>query len=176
LTILVTGATGNVGRLVMDRLLKKGATGVRALTNNPQKAALSAEVEVSEGYIGRPETVPAALGGVQKMYLAPAPETAWEVVAMAEDAGVERIVDLAGYGWWRAVEEAVEGSGIPWTHLRPGEFMDNALIWAPQIRATGTVRDAYPGAANAPIDLGDIAAVAAATLLHNGDLSMTLHF
>jgi uncharacterized protein YbjT (DUF2867 family) len=46
LTILVTGATGNVGRLVVDRLLAMGATGVRALTNDPEKAALPAEVEV----------------------------------------------------------------------------------------------------------------------------------
>ncbi len=168
MTILVTGATANVGRLVVDQLLAMGATGVRALTNDPQKAALPEEVEVVEGYIGRPETVPAALIGVERMYLAPAPETAREVVAMAEAAGVERIVDLAGHGWWRAVEEAVEGSGVPWTHLRPGEFMNNALIWAPQIRATGMVRDAYPDAANAPIDLGDIAAVAAVCLLEDG--------
>ena len=171
MTILVTGATANVGRLVVDQLLAMGATGVRALTNDPQKAALPEEVEVVEGYIGRPETVPAALIGVERMYLAPAPETAREVVAMAEEAGVERIVDLAGHGWWRAVEEAVEGSGVPWTHLRPGEFMKNALIWAPQIRATGMVRDAYPDAANAPIDLDDIAAVAAVALLEDGHLA-----
>ena len=76
MTILVTGATGNVGRLVVDRLLAMGATGVRALTNDPEKAALPAEVEVVEGYIGRPQTVPAALGGVERMYLAPLPETA----------------------------------------------------------------------------------------------------
>ena len=44
--ILVTGATGNVGRLVVDELLALGATDVRALTNNPAKAALPAGVEV----------------------------------------------------------------------------------------------------------------------------------
>ena len=53
MTILVTGATGNVGRLVVDQLLAMGAGGVRALTNDPKKAALPAEVEVFEGYVGR---------------------------------------------------------------------------------------------------------------------------
>jgi uncharacterized protein YbjT (DUF2867 family) len=98
LTILVTGATGNVGRLVVDRLLAMGATGLRALTNDPEKAALPTEVEVVEGYIGRPQTVPAVLGEVERMYLAPLPETAREVAGMAKEAGVERIVDLARPG------------------------------------------------------------------------------
>lgn len=168
MTILVTGATGNVGRLVVDQLLAMGAGGVRALTNDPKKAALPAGVEVFEGYVGRPETVPAALEGVERMYLAPLPQTAREIAALAREAGVERIVDMAGYGWWRSVEEAVEGSGVAWTHLRPGEFMANSLIWAPQIRATGAVRDAHPDAENAPIDLEDIAAVAAVALLGDG--------
>jgi histidinol dehydrogenase len=48
--------------------------------------------------------VPAALEGVERMYLAPLPQTAREVVALAKEAGVERIVDLAGGGWWRSVE------------------------------------------------------------------------
>lgn len=170
MTILVTGATGNVGRLVVDHLLSAGVTGVRALTNKPARAALPSEVEVVEGYLGRPETVPAALEGVDRMYLAPVPETVREVMALTRQAGVGRIVDLAGGEgtWWRGVEEAVEESGIAWTHLEPGEFMTNSLVWAEQIRATGTVRDAYPGAANAPIDLGDIAAVAATVLLDDG--------
>jgi nucleoside-diphosphate-sugar epimerase len=74
MTILVTGATGSVGRLVVDHLLAAGATDVRALTNKPDKAALPAGVEVVKGYIGRPETLPAALEGVDRMYLAPLQE------------------------------------------------------------------------------------------------------
>ncbi len=170
MTILVTGATGSVGRLVVDQLLARGASRVRALTTNPKKAALPPEVEVVVGYIGRPETLPAALEGVERMYLAPHPQTAREVAAMARAAGVAHIVDLAGpaSSWWYAVEEAVEASGVAWTHLEAGEFMSNTLIWAEQIRTTGIVRDAYPNAANAPIDPDDIAAVAAAVLLEDG--------
>jgi uncharacterized protein YbjT (DUF2867 family) len=123
--------------------------------------------------------MPAALAGVEVMYLAPVPWTVREVVTMAKRAGVRCIVDLSGFeadseaagdpgGWYfYAVEKAVEDSGLAWTHLRPGEFMTNTLIWAPRIRATGIVRGAYPNAANAPIDLDDVAAVAAAVLLED---------
>jgi uncharacterized protein YbjT (DUF2867 family) len=168
--ILVTGATGNVGRLVVDHLLAAGATEVRALTASPAKAALPAGVEVVRGYLGRPDTVPAALEGVDRMYLAPLPRTVREVVALARQAGVRQIVDLAGAkgSLWHAVEEAVEESGIAWTHLEAGEFMTNSTTWAGQIRSTGMVCDAYPTAADAPVALEDIAAVAATLLLEDG--------
>ncbi|GAA1292694.1 NmrA family NAD(P)-binding protein [Pseudonocardia aurantiaca] len=168
--ILVTGATGNIGRLVVDHLLRAGATDVRALTTNPEKAKLPPEVEVVEGYLGRVETLPAALEGVERMYLAPLESTVREVVALAAKAGVRHIVDVAGSkdSWWGSVEVAVEESGVPWTHLEPGEFMDNYLMWAEQVRTSGTVRDGYPDAAVAAIDLDDIAAVAAVALLEDG--------
>lgn len=178
--ILVTGATGNVGRLVVDELLRYGVE-VRALTNNPAKAALPAGVEVVEGYLGRLATMPAALEGVERMYLAPLPRTAREVVALAERAGVRRIVALSGSeadqeaagdpSTWHyyAVERAVEAAaGIEWTFLRAGEFMTNALGWAESIRAEGVVRAAYGEVAYAPIDLVDIAAVAAIALVEDG--------
>ncbi|MBA2447349.1 MAG: NAD(P)H-binding protein [Chloroflexi bacterium] len=80
--VLVTGATGNVGRLVVDHLLGSGVE-IRALTNNPTKAALPAGVEVAEGYLGKLSTMPTALEGVERMYLAPLPRTAREVVELA---------------------------------------------------------------------------------------------
>ncbi|WP_026360898.1 SDR family oxidoreductase [Amycolatopsis nigrescens] len=176
--ILVTGATGNVGRLVVDHLLAAGTAEtagtieVRALTTNPAKAALPDGVEVVQGYLGRTETMPAALDGVDRMYLAPLPGTAREVLALAGKAGVDRVVALSGGqgSWWYGVQEAVNESGIDATHLEPGEFMLNSTMWAEQIRTTGVVRDAYPGSANAPIDLDDIAAVAATVLLEDGHL------
>lgn len=167
MTILVTGATGSVGRLVVDHLLAAGATDVRALSNKPDKAKLPPEVEVVKGYLGKPETVIPALDGVDRMYLAPLVDTVEEVAGLAKRAGVRRIVDLSGEkeSWWAEVSTAVEKTGLEWTHLCPGEFMDNALIWADQISATGQVRDGYSHSANAPIDLDDIAAVAALALL-----------
>ncbi len=169
MTVLVTGATGSVGRLVVDHLLRAGAAQVRALTTNPRKAAFGPEVEVVTGYLGRPETLPAALDGVERMYLAPLEDTVREVTALARQAGVRHIVDLAGPkdGHWGAIAEAVEESGVAWTHLEPGEFMDNFLVWADQVRA-GTVHEAYPDAASAPIEMDDVAAVAAVALLQDG--------
>jgi uncharacterized protein YbjT (DUF2867 family) len=168
--ILVTGATGSVGRLVVDELLALGATGVRALTNNPARAALPDGVEVVEGYLGRPESVRPALAGVDRMYLAPLIRTNAEVCRAAADAGVRHIVDMAGAkgDHWQAIEDGVEACGVPWTHLEPGEFMQNADIWAAQIASGDVVRDAYGDAANAPIALEDIAAVAARILVDGG--------
>ncbi|MDI6097704.1 NAD(P)H-binding protein [Actinoplanes sp. NEAU-A12] len=165
--ILVTGATGNVGRMVVDELLALGATEVRALTVDPTRAALPPGVEVVKGSFKRPGAVAEALKGVEKLYLAPDPATAFEVCRLAADAGVRHIVDMAGTkgDHWQGVEDGVEACGVPFTHLEPGEFMANATLWAPQIQAGDEVRDAYPDAINAPIAQEDIAAVAARVLL-----------
>lgn len=173
--ILVTGATGSVGRLVVDELLAAGAP-VRALTNNPTRAALPAEVEVIEGYLGRPESLPAALNGVGTVYLAPLPATVDEFAVLAREAGVRRVVTLSGEpaeyeaqgdpsGWhYYKVERAVEDAGFEWTHLRPGQFMNNTLDWAASIKAESIVRGPYADAVQTPIDLRDIAAVAGIVL------------
>ncbi|KAA0024946.1 NAD(P)H-binding protein [Antrihabitans cavernicola] len=166
MTILVTGATGNIGRMVVDHLLTRGATDVRALTNNPSKAALPSGVEVVHGYLGKLDTLPAAFDGVDQLYLAPLLATADEAVQIAARAGVKHVVDVAGPpgNWWYPISEAIERTGVEWTHLWPGEFMENAAIWADQIRG-GTVREPYPTAANAPTAMDDIAAMAAAVLV-----------
>ncbi|MDX6281810.1 MAG: hypothetical protein QOH03_2881, partial [Kribbellaceae bacterium] len=177
MTILVTGATGSVGRLLVDELVAAGAASVRALTNDPVRAALPAGVEVAEGYLGRPSTLPAALKGVDTVYLAPLPAVVDSFVECALEAGVRRVVVLSGEpaeyeaagdpaGWhYYKLEKAVEDAGFEWTHLRPGQFMNNTLGWAGSIKAEGVVRAPYPGAVQTPIDLGDIAAVARVVLL-----------
>ncbi|GAA1608619.1 NAD(P)H-binding protein [Kribbella sancticallisti] len=176
MTILVTGATGSVGRLLVDELVTAGAP-VRALTNNPAKAALPSGVEVSKGYLGRPETLPAALEGIETVYLAPLPRFVDDFVTCARQAGVRRVVVLSGEpaeyeaqgdpaNWhYYKVERAIEDGGFEFVHLRPGQFMNNTLDWADSIRAEGVVRAPYPQAVQTPIDLADIAAVARVVLL-----------
>ncbi|MEV0031476.1 NAD(P)H-binding protein [Nocardia sp. NPDC050793] len=165
--ILVTGATGNIGRMVVDHLLTGGATDVRALSNHPERAGFPAGVEVAHGYLRRLSSLPAAFDGVDRMYLAPVLETVSEVVELAKAAGVRHIVDLSGDAStdWQPIAKAVEDSGLDWTHLYAGEFSENAAIWADQIRATDEIRDPHPEAANAPITMDDIARVAAKVLL-----------
>lgn len=171
MTILVTGATGSVGRLLVDELVAADAP-VRALTNNPKKAALPQTVEVAKGYLGKPETLPAALRGVDTVYLAPLPAYVDDFVTAAQQAGVRRVVVLSGEPaeyeaqgdpaeWhYYKVERGIEQGGFEWTHLRPGQFMNNTLDWAASIKADNVVRAPYPAAVQTPIDLKDIAAVA----------------
>ncbi|MEU7145939.1 NAD(P)H-binding protein [Nocardia sp. NPDC046473] len=169
--ILVTGATGNIGRMVVDHLLAGGADDVRALTNHPERAALPAGVEIAEGYLGRVSSLPAAFEGVDRMYLAPMLETIDEVISLAKQAGIRHIVDLSGEAHWTPIAQAVEKSGLEWTHLFAGDFLDNATVWAEQIRASDEIRDPYPEVESVPIAMGDIARVAAKVLLsegHNG--------
>ncbi|WDV52458.1 NAD(P)H-binding protein [Streptomyces coeruleorubidus] len=176
MAILVTGATGNVGRNVVRRLVEAGAD-VRALTRNPRRAGLPEGVRAYAGDLTQPESLTDALKGVDRMYLFPVAETARDVVALAAQAGVRRIVVLssgavtAGYDsdFHLPVERAVEESGLEWTHVRPGEFAMNKLaLWGPSIRAEGVVRDPYPDAAWCPVHEQDIADVAALALLEDG--------
>ena len=182
MTILVTGATGSVGRLVVDELLAAGVP-VRALTVDPARAKLPAEAEVVVGSLARPSTLPVALKGVDAVYLAPMARTVRRFCELAADEGIARVVALSGssvgdahegssgheYG---AVEAAVRDAGFAWTFLRPGVFMNNTLAWAGMVRE-GEVAMAYGDATQTPIDLGDIAAVAARVLTSEGHVGVT---
>ncbi|MEV6275081.1 NAD(P)H-binding protein [Nocardia sp. NPDC051832] len=173
--ILVTAASGNIGRMVVDHLLAAGADDVRVLSNHPERAAFPPGVEVVKGYLGKVSTLTGAFDGVERMYLAPVLETVEDVVALARKAGVRHIVDLSGDETtdWQPIARAVEQSGLEWTHLYAGEFSENAAIWCDPIRASDEVRDPFPEAANAPIAMADIARVAAKVLLSEGHAGQT---
>ncbi|MFD0395283.1 SDR family oxidoreductase [Streptomyces nogalater] len=176
MTVLVTGATGNVGRHVVTGLLAAGRR-VRALTRTPDRSGLPGGAEITGGDLTRPETYERMLDGVEAVYLFPVPETAAAFAGAARRAGVRRIVVLSSdsvtdgtdTGGHRRVELAVEDTGLEWTHVRPGEFaLNKVTLWAPSIRAEGVVRSAYPDARVAPVHEADVAAVAVTALLKEG--------
>ncbi|WP_395311789.1 NmrA family NAD(P)-binding protein [Mycobacterium sp. AMU20-3851] len=164
MTVLVTGATGNIGRKVVDRLLELEVPDIRALTNNPAKANLPEGVEVVTGYLGKPETLSVALADVDRLYLAPYPPTIGITCEMIAAARVSCLVALSGGAHWQQHADTIAGAGVPTIQLGPGEFCENFAMWAPQIAATGTVREPYPDVVEAPIAMDDIARVAAALL------------
>lgn len=176
MTILVTGATGFVGRQVVAQLTEAGER-VRAMTRDAARIRARQGVEVVNGDLLEPPSVAEALVGVDRMYLFPEPRTAVEVVTAARAAGVKRIVTLSSGAvtggldtdYQLPVEQAVEASGCEWTHLRPGEFASNTLrLWGPSIRAERVVRHHQPDWRGLPIHEADIAAVGVAALLEDG--------
>ncbi|MGA5544074.1 NAD(P)H-binding protein [Mycobacterium sp. NPDC051198] len=174
-TILVTGATGNVGRPLVTELVRAGAQ-VRAVTRDPQTAAFPPGVEL----------VPSAaegMAGASAVFLnsrALGQELA-ATVELARAAGVQRLVALSAINADdddsrqpsrvrgdrnREVEELAVASGLEWVSLRPTVFASNfAGMWSAQIRAGDVVSGPYAGASTAVIVDSDISAVSAVALL-----------
>ncbi|MDT0343390.1 NmrA family NAD(P)-binding protein [Streptomyces litchfieldiae] len=173
-TILVTGATGNVGRPLVEQLLAAGHR-VRALTRDPAKANLPAGAEAVAGDLADTASLAAAFEGVGAAHLigfdaadfAPLANGA-EIVDLAVGAGVRKVTVLRGDVTRGPLEEAVVASGLEWTELAPVEFMSNVLEWAESVRTEGVVRDAFPEARSALVHEADIAAVAATALTTDG--------
>jgi uncharacterized protein YbjT (DUF2867 family) len=173
--ILVTGATGNVGRTLVE-LLSKSHAGVRALTRDPSRAMLPPGVEAVRGDLADPVSLRAALSGVEAMFLLlPARTDPGPVVDLVRVNGVRHITMLGsltaqthpdspvGRGTLHG-EQVLRDSGLSWTVLRAWEFASNTLAWAPSIRQAGVVEVLHAGQSSPVIDPADIGSVAAAVL------------
>jgi uncharacterized protein YbjT (DUF2867 family) len=182
--VLVTGATGRVGREVVAQLLGAGVP-VRALTRRPEAAGLPPAVDVVAGDLTVPGSLDAALRGAGAVFLL------WTAPGDSAPAAIERIAAHAQrvvllssphqtpHPFFRQpnpmaalhaeVERLVAATGLPHTFLRPGMFASNTVPWwARQIRDHGVVRWPCGAAETAPVDERDIAAVAARALVEDG--------
>ncbi|MGW8724905.1 SDR family oxidoreductase [Streptomyces sp. NPDC055808] len=177
--IVVTGATGNIGRPLTQALAEAGEQ-VTAVSRHP--AQLPDGVRHLSADLAEPAGLAAALDGAKALFLllsgdlhAPGARPAG-LVELAAAQGVRRIVLLSSQGVatrplgasriaTRAVEDAVRDSGLEWSVLRPGGFASNAFAWAESVRTQGTVAAPFGDVGVPVVDPADIAAVAAACLL-----------
>jgi uncharacterized protein YbjT (DUF2867 family) len=179
MTIVVTGATGNVGRPLVAELVAAGAP-VRAVSRTPNTAGFPARVEVvgsvSEALAGAAPAVEAVFLNSRALG-----EQLGEVVAQCRRAGVTKLVALSAINADddfarqpsrfrgdrnKEVEQIAIDSGLDWVSLRPTVFATNfAGMWSAQIRSGDVVGGPYAAASSAPIVERDIAAVAARALL-----------
>ncbi|MFE3581808.1 SDR family oxidoreductase [Streptomyces vinaceus] len=177
--IVVTGATGNVGR-PLTRALAEAGEQVTAVSR--RAAAVPDGVRHVVADLARPEELAPALEGAKALFLLlsgdmhAAGAHPADVIARAAAAGVRRIVLLSSLGVAtrpfgatriaiRTVEDALRQSGLEWTILRPGGFASNALWWAESVRRQRLVAAPFGDVGVPIIDPADIAEVAAACLL-----------
>ncbi len=181
--IVVTGATGNVGRRLVETLAEAEEE-VTAVSRRISAADVPDGVRTVRADLAVPGDLKPVFKGADRAFLLTSGEflaaggDVADVVAAAGEAGVRRIVLLSsqGVGSGRhapAFEEAVKASGLEWTVLRPGGFASNAFQWAPAIRADRVLAAPFGDVALPVIDPADIADVAAATLRESGHSGQT---
>ncbi|MFD3516369.1 SDR family oxidoreductase [Streptomyces sp. NPDC058657] len=183
--IVVTGATGNVGR-PLTQALKDAGEQVTAVSRHAVAVPDGVRHVVAD--LAEPAGLAPALDGAKALFLllsgdlhtreaGPA-----DLIGLAAARGVRRVVLLSSQGVatrplgpsrvaMRVVEDALRESGLDWAVLRPGGFASNALAWSESVRTQGVVAAPFGDVGVPVVDPSDIAEVAAACLLddrHNG--------
>lgn len=174
--IVVTGATGNVGRSLVRRLAEAGLP-VTGVARRIGPADVPAGVRAVPADLGEPDGLGPALDGAAALFLLVAGDDPARVLARAAAAGVTRVVLVSSQGvgtrpaafardaGWEA---AVAASGLRHTVLRPGGLASNAFAWAGPIRAHRTAAAPFADVALPFVDPDDVAAVATAVLTGDG--------
>ncbi|WP_333989803.1 NmrA/HSCARG family protein [Burkholderia orbicola] len=189
MTILVTGATGRIGRQLVRQLVDRGAD-VRVLVRDPAKADFPAAVTVARGDMLDVDALRAAFSGVRTLFLLNGVAgdeftQALIVLNLAREAGIERVVYLSVLHADRFVnvphfavkfgaERMIEQMGFSATILRPAYFMDNDATVKDVIVGHGVYPMPIGGKGIAMIDARDIAEVAALELIRRNDAPATL--
>ena len=176
MTVLVTGSRGSVGSALVGLLHAQGLD-ARAASSHPDQLTTPEDVPRARCDLTDPTSFPAALAGIDSVFLYAGASHIDEFLAEAAKAGVRHIVllsSIAVIGPDAAtspvaeshieVENALAASPITATVLRPGAFAGNAKAWSWPIKAGGSVSVPYPGAHTDPLDERDIADVALAVL------------
>jgi uncharacterized protein YbjT (DUF2867 family) len=184
MTILVTGATGNVGGHVVRALSERGVA-VRAYVRDADRAAgiLGPEVELATGSLNH------AMAGVDRVFLAcgnSPGQVAFECAAVdaAAAAGVSLVVKLSGPDaavdspliferWHGEIERHLAASGLPRVLLRPRTYMTNLLAYAGAVAETGMLFAPAGSAAISFVDTGDVGEAAAVCLTGDGHQGRT---
>lgn len=178
--IVVTGATGNVGRPLVRAVAEAGQQ-VTGVSRGPAPVDLPQGAGHVRADLAAPETLRPALQGAEALFLHDGGAGGHgldprAVLDVAVGAGVRRVVLLSSQGVvtrpessshggvMRAIEEAVRESGLAWTILRPGGFASNAYAWAESVRTERTVAAPFGDVGIPVVDPADIAEVAAVAL------------
>ena len=180
MTILVTGATGTVGRHVIEQLVQRGAD-VRALVRDPAKASFPASVTVVQGDLLDVDSLRGAFSGVSTLFLLNAvvpDEFTQALIALnvAREAGVERVVYLSvihsdryvnvpHFAGKFGVERMIEQMGFNATILRPAYFINNDLTIKDVVLGYGVYPMPIGSKGLAMIDARDIGEIAAIELI-----------
>jgi uncharacterized protein YbjT (DUF2867 family) len=182
--IVVTGATGNVGRPLTQALATAGEQ-VTAVSRGVSDAAVPEGVRYRQADLADPESLRPVFDGADALFFHDTGAGAHllsprDIIDVAKAGGVGRIVLLSSIGvasrpqssshggTGQALDRAVRQSGMDWTILRPGGFHSNAYAWAESVRTRRTVAAPYGDVGLPIIDPADIAEVAAAALREDG--------
>jgi len=178
--ILVTGASGNVGKTVLQEVAKSGAKHRAMYRSAAEAAKAPTGTETVIADFAKPETLSAALKGVESVYLvcSPIPELVQlesNMIDACVVAGVKHVVQNSALGagdydksfpsWHRRVEDKLRATRLAWTILRPNSFHQNVVaFFAPTVRTQGVFYSSMRDAKNSFLDVRDIAVVAARSL------------
>ncbi|MGN9755534.1 NAD(P)H-binding protein [Streptomyces sp. SD31] len=176
--IVVTGATGNVGRPLVRALVEAGEQ-VTAVSRRISARDVPTGTRHHQADLTDPARLESALAGAKALFLLTSGDfmaaggDLGAVLDVARGSGVRRVVLLSSQGVGTGehppfLEDAVKASGLEWTVLRPGGFHSNALQWADLIRTRREVAAPFGDVALPTIDPADIAEVAAVALREPG--------